>query len=120
MEKKIGYMATIYTAARCEHDRRMDIYRLDEVWPTPEQVIDRLTSVREKLLRTFDRFECREYYSRLEDEPDECKQTFDKMIGELRGKLARWNARTDVAGPVEIDEEFEDISVRIYPVEVFS
>ena len=137
-----GYTATIYTATRCEDDCRMDIFNLDEVWSTPGEVIDRLVEERTMLLEQFDRMECREYYGKsyeLAREPEEgesdddvpllCVQTFDKMIGVLREIVLRWNTRQaewkqenpdkPVCMPLEVDEAFEDVSVRINAVAVY-
>jgi len=124
-----GYTATIYAAARCEDDCRMDIYHLDEVWSTPEQVLDRLVEERETIFERFERFECREYYSRLEDEPEECDQSFNNMIQGLREAVVNWNAKQAklvkqgkgkvVYTPVDIDEQFEDVSVCIKAVKVY-
>ena len=129
MTPTTGYTATIYTATRCEDDCRMDIYRLDEVWSTPGEVIDRLVEERGKLLEQLERFECREYYSRLEDDPEECARCFDNMIGVLREAVSLWNTRQaerkqdapdkTVCMPLEVDEDFEDVNVRIHAVAVY-
>ena len=129
MTPKTGYTATIYTSARCEEGCRMDIYNLDQVWPSPEIVINRLEEDREELLDQFDEMECREYYGRLKDYPEECNQTFDNMIRELREIVVRWNTRREESirenpddvydMPFHADEEFEDVSVRINAVGVY-
>jgi len=143
MTPKTGYTATIYTSARCEDDCRMDIYNLDEVWSAPGQVIDRLEEERKELLELFDLMECREYYGKLgylvrepeesesgDDVPLECNRTFDDMIRELRKIVVRWNTRREESlrenpddaydMPFHADEEFEDVSVRINAVAVYT
>jgi len=105
-------------------------------------VIDRLEEERKELLKRFDLMECREYYGKLDDlvrdpeegesgddVPEECNQTFDNMIRELREPVARWKTRRAESirenpddpydMPFEADEEFEDISVRINAVAVY-
>jgi hypothetical protein len=56
-------------------------------------------------------------------------QTFDNMIGVLREIVLRWNTRQaewkqenpdkPVCMPLEVDEAFEDVSVRINAVAVY-
>jgi len=120
---KTGFTAIIYTDARCEEDCRFDIWHLDEIWETPETVVDRINDSKETVVKQFDRFECSKYYDRLVDEPEECDDCFRKMIETLQKRVSRWKRPDNTPGfsgtwADHIEERFQDVHVVIKQVVV--
>jgi len=100
------YMGIVYQNS-ADGEVRYDLYMTD-AWETEGRVFKALENTKEEILELFERNGSRAYKNTTQEERD---RLFADMLNELRTFRLRHPER-------EMDDFFEDISVRVKPVTV--
>jgi len=86
---------------------RFDLYMTD-AWETEEKVLKALEDAKEEILELFECNGCRAYENTRQEERE---RLFAKMLEELRAFRLRFPKQL-------MDDDFEDVSVKVMPVTV--